>query len=244
VATAFFPSLSRRATGGPLAARAVRMYAAVALSFTAVLVTMPASVLAAVFPAQYAAMATLLKFTAVTGVAAGGVALVTAFFQAANDYSCLPWLGAGLLGYVAALLSGWRVGGVTGLAIGAALGTVATLTLLGYRLVRRHGRWLLPPVLLAEPVAATGVLVLLRSHLLLWLTAAALIGVRAGVRFLRPAADHEPGRHRAAPKNRREVMTNVRNPPTASVPTATTSRGNAAVRAGKHAVVSSIGGKS
>ena len=197
VGMAFFPALSKRATGGALAARAVRMYAAVALPLTAVLATTPAAVLAAVFPAQYGAMAALLRFTAVTGLAAGGVGVVTAFFQAADDYSCLPWLGAGVVGYFGALLAGWRIGGITGLAAGAAVGAVVMLTLMGYRLVRREGRALVTRIPIAEPVAVAGILVLLRPHPLLWLTAAALAGLRAGLRFLRPATLRLPGRHRA-----------------------------------------------
>lgn len=108
VATAFFPTLSRHATGGLIAARAVRMYAAMALPVAVILATVPASVLALMLPSQYGTVATLLKYTAVTGLAAGGITLVTAFFQAADDYSVLWWLGAGLAGYVAALVVGWQ----------------------------------------------------------------------------------------------------------------------------------------
>jgi O-antigen/teichoic acid export membrane protein len=197
VGTAFFPALSRRATGGLLAARAVRMYAAVALPLAAVLATMPAAVLTAVFPAQYGAMAVLLKFTAVAGLAAGGVGLVTAFFQAADDYSCLPWLAGAVAGYVVVLLAGWRIGGIAGLAAGAAVGAAAVLALLGYRLARREGRGLLTRIPVAEPVAAAGMLVLVRPYPLVWLAAATLIGIRAGLRFLRPGSLHLPGRHRA-----------------------------------------------
>ena len=190
VAAAFFPSLSRQANGGLIAARALRMYAAVALPLFVVLATMPAALLAAVFPAQYGAMATLLKFTAVTGLAAGGITLMTAFFQAADDSSCLPWLGVGLAGYVAALLVGWRVGGISGLAIGGALGALATFLLLGYRLVRREGHGLLAQIPLVEPAVAAVMLVLLRPYAVLWLAAAALVGLRASVRFVRPGARH------------------------------------------------------
>ena len=165
VATAFFPSLSRRATGGMIAARAVRMYAAVAVPVAVVLATVPAPILALVLPAQYSAVATLLRYTAVTGLAAGGISLVTAFFQAADDYSCLWWLGAGLVGYIGALLAGWRVDGITGLAVGGALGAAAALALAGYRLVRRQGRGVLARVPLVEPVVAAAVLVVLRPHL-------------------------------------------------------------------------------
>jgi glycosyltransferase involved in cell wall biosynthesis/O-antigen/teichoic acid export membrane protein len=200
VATAFFQSLSRRATGGAIAARAVQMYAAVALPLCVILATTPAALLVVVFPAQYGAMATLLKFTAVTGLAAGGIGLMTAFFQAADDYTCLPWLGAGLAGYVGALLAGWRIDGITGLAAGAALGAVATLVLLGYRLMRREGRGLLRGITLAEPLAAAAVLVLLRPHPVAWLAVAALVGLRAGVRFLRPGARHARPGPRTAPE--------------------------------------------
>ena len=195
VATAFFPSLSRRVTEGMITARALRMYTTVALPFAAVLVTMPAPVLTAVFPAQYGAMATLLKFTAVTGLAAGGVSLVTAFFQAANDYSCLWWLGAGLAGYVGALLAGWEFDGVTGLAAGGALGATVVLVLLTYRLLRFQGRTVLALIPLVEPVMTAGALVFLRMHPAVWLAAAILLGLRTAARFVHPGARHarKPG---------------------------------------------------
>ena len=94
VALSFFPSLSRRTTGGVIAARAVRMYAAIALPIAVILSTVPAPILATMLPTQYGAVATLLRYTAVTGLAVGGISLVTTFFQAADDYSCLWWLGA------------------------------------------------------------------------------------------------------------------------------------------------------
>ena len=112
VAMAFFPSLSRRASGGVIAAQAVRMYAVVALPVAVVMATTPAPVLAGLFPHQYGAVATLLKYTAVTGLAAGGISLITAFFQAADDSSCVRWLLVGLAGYVLALLTGWQLDGI------------------------------------------------------------------------------------------------------------------------------------
>jgi len=187
VATAFFPSLSRHAAGGPIAARAAAMYGAVALPLCAVLATMPAGVLAVVFPAQYGAMATLLKFTALAGLAGGAACLLAAFFQAADDYSCLPWLAAGLVAYLGGLLAGWRLGGVTGLAAGGALGATATALLLGFLIVRREGRAPLARISLAGPLLAAGVLVLLRPWPLLWLAAAGVVGLAAVIRFFRSA---------------------------------------------------------
>ena len=196
ILTAFFPALSRHANGGPIAARAVRMYAVMALPVAVVLATMPPAVLGVLFPAQYGAMATLLRFTAVTGLAAGGILLITAFFQAADDYSCVPWLAIGLTGYVAALLAGWRLGGITGLATGSAAGALATLALLRYRLARREGPGTLTRIPLAEPIVTGGLLLLLRPYPAAWLALAALAGLRAGLRFLRsePRA-HEEGAH-------------------------------------------------
>ena len=202
VAWAFFPSLARRATGGVIAARAVQMYAAVALPVAVVLATTPAPVLTAVFPARYGAAAPLLKYTAVTGLAVGGISLITAFFQAADDYSCLWWLSAGLAGYTGALLVGWRVGGITGLAAVGAAGATAALGTAAYRLVRRQGRGVLARIPLVEPVAEAGLLVVLRPHLYLWLAAATLVGLRAAQLFLRPGARPARGPRRAAPADR------------------------------------------
>ncbi len=193
VATAFFPSLSRRVTGGLIAARAVRMYAAMALPIAVILATVPARLLALMLPSQYGTVAVLLKYTAVTGLAAGGISLVTAFLQAADDYSVLWWLGAGLAVYVAALVAGWRADGITGLAAGGALGAFVALALVGYLLVRRQGRRVLVLVSLAEPAVAAVALILLHPYPWLWLAAASLAGLRAAVRFVRPGARHVRG---------------------------------------------------
>lgn len=193
VATAFFPSLSRGESGGALAARALRMYAAVTLPVAAILITVPGHLLALIFPAQYGAVAMLLKFTAVTGFGAGGISLVIAFFQAADDYSCLTWLLVGLVGYAADLVVGWLIDGVTGLAVGGAVGAVSALLLTGYHLVQSQGYAVLSRVALIEPVVAATVLTVVRPHLYLWLAAALLIGLRAGIRFLRPGARHARG---------------------------------------------------
>jgi O-antigen/teichoic acid export membrane protein len=192
VSTAFFPALARSTGGGALAARAVRMYAMVALPLATILATTPAPVLTAVFPAQYGAMATLLKFTAVAGLAVGGINMLATFFQAVSDYSCAWWLLAGLACYVAALLTGWAAGGITGLAVGSVLGATVALGMLGYRFHRRLGRGLLARVPVAVPVLTAVVLIVLRRYPVLWLLAATAVGLFAGVRFLRHPGPPEP----------------------------------------------------
>ena len=207
VAGAFFPLLSRSSDGSVIAARAVRMYAAVALPLAAVLATIPAPLLALVFPTQYGAVATLLKYTAVTGLAAGGISLITAFFQAGNDYSCLRWLGAGLAGYMAGLLAGWRADGIVGLAAGGALGATVAFAVIVYRLVRRHGSGVLARVPVAEPAAAAVVLIILRPVPILWLVVASVVGLRAAVRFVRPGARHRRDPRWAAPRAQKPERT-------------------------------------
>jgi O-antigen/teichoic acid export membrane protein len=233
VSTAFFPALARSAGGGVLAARAMRMYAMVALPLATILATTPAPVLTAVFPAQYGAMATLLKFTAVAGLAAGGINMLATFFQAVSDYSCAWWLLAGLACYVAALLTGWAVGGITGLAIGSALGATAALGLLGYRFHRRLGPGLLARLPVAGPVITAVVLIVLRRYPVPWLLAAAAVGLIAAVRFLRhpgapepPEPPGPPGPAAGAPARRRETM-KVKEPSEASLLTDAVWRGSA-----------------
>jgi O-antigen/teichoic acid export membrane protein len=224
VAAAFFPALSRPGAGRALAAGAVRMYTLVALPFAAVVATMPAVIIGAAFPAQYASMAVLLRFTAIAGLAAGGVNLVTTFFQATDDYSCLWWQGAGLAGYAAALLAGWEADGITGLAIGSALGAVVTLVLLACLLLRRQGRGALAGVPLAEPAAVAALLILLRPYPLPWLAAAALVGVRTAVRFLRHSHSlKERGPWKA--RYGRNIMRNTPGEPASSLLTEVVWRG-------------------
>ena len=195
VSTAFFPSLSRSTQPQLLAARAVRMYTSVGLPLAAILMTMPETFISLMFPAQYGAVSSLLKYTAISGVVAGGISLVTAFFQAANDYGCVRWLGLGAVGYVGSLLLGWRVDRAFGLAAGACVGGGLTLCLLGIRLVRQQGFAVVGQVPLIEPMAGLLLLFLLRGIPVCWLAGAALIGFRIKRHFFRPGA-----RHRRTPR--------------------------------------------
>ena len=219
-----------------------QLASSMALPLATILATTPAPVLTAVFPAQYSAMATLLKFTAVAGLAAGGINMLATFFQAVSDYSCAWWLLAGLACYVAALLTGWAAGGITGLAIGSALGATAALGLLGYRFHRRLGRGLLARVPVAGPVLTAVVLIALRRYPVPWLLAAIAVGLFAGVRFLRHPGPPEPPEPpepppeppeqtepaAVAPARRRETM-NVKEHTEASLLTDAVWRGSAPV---------------
>lgn len=191
VATSYFPSLSRQSSNGVITAQAVRLYAAAGLPLMVILATIPGSLVTRVFPSEYGSIDLMLKYTAVTGFAAGGISLITTFFQAANDYSCLRWLSAGLTVYVIALVAGWRIDGVAGLAAGGAFGSAVALGTMGYRLVRSRGLAVLAWVRLLEPAIAGVALVLARHFWWLWLAGAFVCGLRAAMHFLRPSSGHE-----------------------------------------------------
>jgi O-antigen/teichoic acid export membrane protein len=195
VSMAFFPALSRRRAGTPLAASAVRMYVVVTLPIVAVLATVPGSLVSALFPADYFLLAACLRFTAIAGFAIGGVNLLVTLSQATDDYRSARWQAAGVLAYVLALLAGWRADGVLGVAVGAACGSALALAVLVHRMLRLHGRAALARPPLAEPLLLAGLLTLLHPHPGLWLAAALAVGARAALRFLRrpPAAPANPG---------------------------------------------------
>jgi len=191
VATAYFPTLTRQASNGVIAAQAIRLYTTTGLPLMAILATIPEFLVTKAFPASYGSVDLMLKYTAVTGFAAGGISLITTFFQAANEYSCLKWLAAGLSAYVVALTTGWRIDGVVGLAAGGTLGSTAALMIMGYRLVLSRGLVVLASIRLLESGIAGAALVLTRSYWLLWLAVAFVFGLRAAIHFLRPSGRHE-----------------------------------------------------
>ncbi|MFJ8082502.1 glycosyltransferase [Streptomyces sp. NPDC096205] len=196
IAVAFFPALSRRRMGAPLAANAVRMYLIVALPFAAVCATAPDEVLGVLFPSGYETMGRLVMFTAVSGFAIGGVDLVSTFFQAVNDQSCLRRQVLGVFVFLGCALAGWSIAGVQGFASGGAVGAVAALLLLVHLLVRHQGGGVFSQLPFLEPVVVVGVLVMLRALPLVWLIAATATGIVAMARFLghRPSPpDPEPG---------------------------------------------------
>ncbi|QKW09735.1 glycosyltransferase [Streptomyces sp. NA04227] len=189
IAVAFFPILSRRRRDTSLATAAVRMYLVAALPLTAVCATAPDALLGAVFPDGYQQMGALVLFTAISGFAVGAVSLVAMFFQADNDQSCLRPQVVGLVAFVAALLLGWRMGGVVGLAVGGACGTLVAMVLMVRLLIRRQGSAALRGLPFAEPLLITGVLIAVHTQPVLWLIAATGTGVLASIRFLRHRAD-------------------------------------------------------
>ncbi|MDH6137104.1 glycosyltransferase involved in cell wall biosynthesis/O-antigen/teichoic acid export membrane protein [Kitasatospora sp. MAA4] len=184
VAMAFFPVLSRRAAGTPLAARAVQMYTRVTLPLVAICATVPPAVIATVFPGSLASAGPVMPWAAVTGFALGAISLAVLFFQAVDDYAIRRLLGLGVVIQSAALLTGWRIGGVRGLAAGASCGLLIVAALVVHRLVRCHGAHVMALVPRVWPLVLVAALILLRPHPVLWAAASVLVGAHAVTRFL------------------------------------------------------------
>lgn len=194
VCVSVFPLVARDAASAPRLLRtAVGVYLMMVLPYAVALGTVPAEVLGLVFPAGYDGMGVLLPLTAASGVLIGAVALLTVFFQADRRYllSARAQL-FGLAVHVVALLAGFTLGGVVGLAAGAVVGSAATVVAL---VVSAPPSWRPAVRPSARLLAACAVLLLVLLALarvpVAWFVVAALAGAAAGVLGLgrRPRED-------------------------------------------------------
>jgi O-antigen/teichoic acid export membrane protein len=150
-----------------------------ALSSAAVIATAPAELVLLVFPDRYAQSLDLLPALAAAGVGYAGLTVLTSVMLGLRAYRrCQTGLFGAAVVTGAGMVAGWSVGGVPGLAVGAALGTLSAAGALC--LVATP---LLPPPSLrtaARALIATGVvialLVLARSVPILWLCSVLVLG--------------------------------------------------------------------
>ena len=89
--------------------------------------------------------------------------------------------------------SGWRVGGITGLARAARWGRQSRWRWSDSSWCAGQGRGVFVLVSLTEPAVAAAALLLLRPYPWAWVAAASLVGLRAAMRFIRPGARHVRG---------------------------------------------------
>jgi O-antigen/teichoic acid export membrane protein len=219
IATAFFPALSRAVKrgaadvgvggvgdeAGRIAGQAIDMYAAIGLPIAIVLATARERMLSLVFPSSFSSVDELLRYTAITGLAAGGISLITAFFQAADDYACVRWLAVGLVGYVSGLTAGWWIDGIIGLAAGGAAGAALAVALMAGRLVHKHGWGVISGSPVLTSAATMAILIALRHDPYPWLAVATLSGVYAGLSFMRPRRPRHRARHARQPRSGADV---------------------------------------
>lgn len=129
LATAVFPTLvhadARRRRAG-----ALWSYAVVGGYAWLLLLTVPDSLVAAVFPGEYTGLVRWLPWTAALGFALGALALVTAFVQSLPTLRrSLPRVLSAVGVFVLATAAGAMAGGVAGLAAGAVAGAWIALAL-------------------------------------------------------------------------------------------------------------------
>jgi glycosyltransferase involved in cell wall biosynthesis/O-antigen/teichoic acid export membrane protein len=177
VSTVAFPKLSAgREAPSRVISSSMDMLLRAVVPVSLLVATVPSTLIGAAFPAQYAAVGTLLPYTAVTGALVGVVNLVTTFFQAERRFArCTVVLVVGLPVHAAAILIGLRGGEITGLAVGALMG--AALITLGL-LAEAERTW--PGVIRLRRSVVAGWLVaaplpLLNAHPLLWMGWAAVV---------------------------------------------------------------------
>ena len=180
VSASIFPLLSRTTTGGAdLVRTAARSYLALVLPFAVALATVPAALLAVVFPPEYDDVARLLPLTAASGALIGAVNLLTTCFQARSAYAVsIRAQAAGLVLHLTALVLGALWGGVLGLAAGALVGALLTTALLVLVAPAPWRTAVLPrPATLLGCAVLAGALLALRGHPALWLALALCVGV-------------------------------------------------------------------
>jgi glycosyltransferase involved in cell wall biosynthesis/O-antigen/teichoic acid export membrane protein len=165
----------------------VSLYLKVCIPVALITATLPAVVVGNLFPARYGDVGAILPWSAMAGLAMGVVNLTTTYFQASAIYRrTTNLLALGVVVCAGLDTAGLTVHGIIGLAIAVTIGGVLVAAALFRRI---HQTW--PGGL--SGALRTGIwvstaclpLVLLRSHLVLWLVWALGCGVLFTLRSLR-----------------------------------------------------------
>ena len=141
VAAVIFPAFAAATNSerSAILAKACRSYIMLSLPITIAFVTVPSVILDPVFPSDYQNVKEILRFTAIAGFSLGMLSLLTVFLQASSLFKrSVTAQVAGLVIHFAALFVGYSTDGVSGLAIGAAVGSIASLLLVG---IASYGVW-------------------------------------------------------------------------------------------------------
>jgi O-antigen/teichoic acid export membrane protein len=122
-----FPLLrSRQADTSDILTATLRSFAVLALSSAAVIATAPPELVLLVFPGRYAASLTLLPVLAAAGAGYAALTMLTTVMLGLRAYRrCQVGLLAAAVLLPSGMLLGWRIDGVPGLAVGAAVGAVS-----------------------------------------------------------------------------------------------------------------------
>jgi len=204
LATAVFPELSAsHAQSRPALRTSTDFFLRTTVPVALVIATMPQAVIDLLFPSSYGGISALLPTTTTTGVLLSAVYLTAIVYLAGRRFGvAASLLATGLTLHAGTIVAGLRLGGIKGLALGAAAGSGCMLALLlkGTTPRLHVGK----PLGTTATVALTAaVLLLLRHSPVAWCSAAGLVLFVSALRVIRPRrADEEPVWQPAAPEDR------------------------------------------
>jgi len=188
LATAVFPELSAsQARSRPALRASARFFLRTTVPVGLVIATMPQAVIDLLFPSSYEGISALLPITATTGVLLSAAYLTAIVHLAGRRFRrAARLLAIGLALHASAIVAGLKLGGIRGLALGAAVGGACMLAILlfkGRRSLSQVGR---PLDTTAVAAATATVLLLLRQLPIAWCVGAGLVLLVSASRVIRP----------------------------------------------------------
>lgn len=182
-------------------------YALLCAPYAAALTVAPPPLLHVVFPSGYS-LAGVLPWTAGAGLVLGWVVLLATYVQARTLYRrSAVAQSLCLVVHVAALVAGYLLAGVPGLAAGALAGFAVTCVGL-FAAVPRSWRpaFALPRTVLLGSVVFAVALLALRPHLIAWVALAAVVGVGLALLGLRSTGSLPPAPDVTDPSRRLRIL--------------------------------------
>jgi glycosyltransferase involved in cell wall biosynthesis/O-antigen/teichoic acid export membrane protein len=188
LATAVFPELSAsQARSRPALRASARFFLRTTVPVALVIATLPQAVIDLLFPSSYGGISALLPITATTGVLLSAAYLTAIVYLAGRRFRrAARLLATGLALHATAIVAGLTLGGIRGLALGAAVGGACMLALLlfkGRRSLSQVGR---PLDTTAVAAATATVLLLLRQFPIAWCVGAGLVLLVSASSVIRP----------------------------------------------------------
>jgi glycosyltransferase involved in cell wall biosynthesis/O-antigen/teichoic acid export membrane protein len=188
LATAVFPELSAsQARSQPALRASARFFLRTTVPVALVIATLPQAVIDLLFPSSYGGISALLPITATTGVLLSAAYLTAIVYLAGRRFRrAARLLATGLALHATAIVAGLTLGGIRGLALGAAAGGACMLALLlfkGRRALSQVGR---PLDTTAVAAATATVLFLLRQFPIAWCVGAGLVLLVSASSVIRP----------------------------------------------------------
>ena len=188
LATAVFPALSAsKASSRPALRASARFFLRTTVPVALVIGTMPQAVIDLLFPSSYGEISALLPITATTGVLLSGAYLTAIVYLARRRFrTATRLLAIGLSLHATAIVAGLTLGGIRGLALGAAVGGAGMVALFLFQARKSLSQVGRPPAATAVAAATATVLLLLRHFPVAWCVGAGIVLLVSAWRVIRP----------------------------------------------------------